>query len=156
MNCQLLCVSANVINRSIGVDIHIRLYLMWKQDEGLELLKIDEEQIKKFKLKWEQDYGRQSALKGFLQPLVNKIVRDMQEVLMSEAAALESQEDNKSAPESVRNRDEAAPLESQEDVVSRIKGKRKKNQNQGKIVGDKRLTRREAQKQGIHPIGSLK
>ncbi|GJR17973.1 ribonuclease H-like domain-containing protein [Tanacetum coccineum] len=85
-----------------------------------------------------QDYGRQSALKGFLQPLVNKIVRDMQEVLMSEAAALESQEDNKSAPESVRNRDEAAPLESQEDVVSRIKGKRKKNQNQGKIVGDKR------------------
>ncbi|GJS09430.1 putative reverse transcriptase domain-containing protein [Tanacetum coccineum] len=94
------------------------LYLMWKQDEGLELLKIDEEQIKKFKLKWEQDYGRQSALKGFLQPLVNKIRRDMQEVLMSEAAALESQEDNKSAPESVRNRDEAAPLESQEDVVA--------------------------------------
>nr|GEY84872.1 hypothetical protein [Tanacetum cinerariifolium] len=35
---------------------------------------IDEEQIKKFKLKWEQDYGRQSALKGFSQPLVNKIV----------------------------------------------------------------------------------
>ncbi|GJR43322.1 hypothetical protein Tco_1311425 [Tanacetum coccineum] len=137
MNCQLLCVSANVINRSIGIDIPIRLYLMWKQDEGLELLKIDEEHIKKFKLKWE----------------------DIDETLakvMSEAAALESQEDDKSTPESVRNRDEAAPLESQEDVVSRLKGKRKKNQNQGKIVGDKRLTRREAQKQGIHPIGSLK
>ncbi|GJR96159.1 putative reverse transcriptase domain-containing protein [Tanacetum coccineum] len=137
----------------------VKLYLMWKQDEGLELLKIDEEQIKKFKLKWEvsdiqllfsnplkhilllmpsftpilsKTSGRQSALRDFCKPL------DIDETLakvMSEAAALESQEDNKSAPESVRNRDEAAPLESQEDVVSRIKGKRKKNQNQGKIVG---------------------
>ncbi|GKG42084.1 hypothetical protein Tco_0473835, partial [Tanacetum coccineum] len=36
-----------------GCVFFLQLHLMWKQDEGLDLLKIDEEHIKKFKLKWE-------------------------------------------------------------------------------------------------------
>nr|GEU73906.1 hypothetical protein [Tanacetum cinerariifolium] len=46
------------------------------QNEGLDLLVIDEGNTQEFSLKWKQNYSHLSASIGYSQPLVNKILRN--------------------------------------------------------------------------------
>nr|GEV96566.1 hypothetical protein [Tanacetum cinerariifolium] len=63
-----------------GCVFFLQLCLMRKYEEELDLFKLNDDQIKKFQIKWEEDYGHMCAREGYSKPLVNKIVRTMGEV----------------------------------------------------------------------------
>nr|GEX41357.1 hypothetical protein [Tanacetum cinerariifolium] len=63
-----------------GCVFFLQLCLMRKYDEELDLFKLNDDQIKKFQIKWEEDYGHMCAREGYSMPLVNKIVRTIGEV----------------------------------------------------------------------------